>query len=140
MARDSSLYVRRAVVSRLKAEAAVAAIVASRVYGLSPPATPTWPFVKMQPPTAVPLRATGLDGTRIAFRVSGFAKGADETEASILAQAIGSCLDGLTVPLSDAPWPARLSHINWRSTDIFRDPEEATGFHASLVFDATVTS
>ena len=140
MARDSSLYVRRAVISRLKAEAAVAAIVASRVYGLSPPATPTWPFVKMQPPTATPFRATGLDGARIAFRVSGFAKGPDETEASILGEAIAMCLDGLSVALTDAPYPARLTDTQWTGTQTIRDPEEATGWHAFVSFEATVTS
>lgn len=140
MARDSRLYVRRAVVSRLKAEAAVAQIVAARVYGLAPPAGPTWPFVKMQPATAVPMRATCLDGARIAFRVSAFAKGPDETTAELLAQAVGSALDGLSVPLSDAPWPARLSSIRWLSTQTIQDPEEATGWHAILSFEATVTS
>lgn len=140
MARDASLYVRRAVASRLKAEAAVAAIVAARVYGLSPPAGPTWPFVKMQPPTTTPMRATGLDGSRIAFRVSGFAKGPDEGEAAILADAIAGCLDGLSVPLADAPWPARLTDIKWTGTQIIPDPEEASAWHAITSFEATVTS
>ena len=140
MARDSSLYVRRAVVSRLKAEAAVSALVADRVYGLSPPSTPAWPFVKMQPPTSIPLRATGLDGARIAFRVSGFAKGPDESEAAVLADAIAGCLDGLSVPLYDAPYSARLTDVRWLSTQIIRDPEESTGWHAFASFEATITS
>lgn len=140
MAKDAALYVRRAVVSTLKAEAAVADIVASRVYGLNPPATPTWPFVKMQPPTSTPIRATGLDGSRIAFRVSGFAKGPDESEAAILADAIAGCLDGQSLPLPDAPWPARLTDIRWTGTQIIPDAEEASAWHAFLNFEATVTS
>lgn len=140
MAKDASLYVRRAVVSRLKAEAAVADIVASRVYGLAPPAGPTWPFVKMQPASSVPMRATCLDGSRIAFRVSGFAKGPDETNAAILGEAIAMCLDGLSVPLSDAPYPARLTSIRWLGTQTIPDPEEASAWHAIVSFEATVTS
>lgn len=140
MARDASLYVRRAVVSALKAEAAVADIVAARVYGLSPPANPDWPFVKMQPPTTTPMRATGLDGSRIAFRVSGFVKGPDEAEAAVLADAIAGCLDGMSVPMSDAPWPARLTDIRWTGTQVIQDPEEASGWHAIVSFEATVTS
>lgn len=94
----------------------------------------------MQPPSSVPMRATGLDGSRVAFRVSGFSKGPDETEAAVLADAIAGCLDGLSVPLADAPWPARLTDIKWLSTQIIRDPEEATGWHAIVSFEATVTS
>lgn len=140
MAKDASLYVRRAVVSTLKAEAAVAAIVADRVFGLAPPATPTWPFVKMQPPSTTPMRATGLDGSRIAFRVSGFAKGPDEREAAVLADAIAGCLDGLSVPLPDAPWPARLTDIKWTLCQIVPDPAESSAWHAIVSFEATVTS
>lgn len=140
MARDASLWVRKALVSALKADAEVSGIVSSRVYGQSPPADPTWPFTKLQPLTVVPMRATCLDGSRYTIRVSGFAKGPDETVAATLGAAVSTCLDGRSIALPDAPWPARINSVRWTGTDIIRDPEEATGWHAIVAFEATVTA
>ncbi|MBI1682387.1 DUF3168 domain-containing protein [Caulobacter hibisci] len=140
MARDASLWVRKALQSAQKADAAVAAIVGARVYGQNPPADPVWPFTKLPPLTVVPMRATGLDGTRYSIRISGFAKGVDDTEAALLGGAISACLDGRSIALTEAPWPARLTDIRWTGTDIIRDPAEATGWHAIVAFEGVVTA
>jgi len=140
VARDASLWVRKALVSALKADAGVSGVVGARVYGQNPPADPTWPFTKLQPLTVVPMRATCLDGTRYTIRVSGFAKGADETAVATLGAAVSACLDGRSIALPGAPWPARLTDIRWTGTDIIRDPEEATGWHAIVAFEGVVTA
>ena len=139
MAKDASLYVRKAIITRLKRTPAVSAIVGQRVHGQAAPAKATWPFVRYGAATVVPLRATCLDGSTISMTVHAFCKGADDTEASTLAAAIADSLDGQSIPLT-APDPARLSNGRWTSTITMRDGAEATGWHAVINLEGRVVS
>lgn len=137
--RDSSLYVRKAVVAAQKAHAGVSAIVGDRAYGPKPPALPTWPFTRYGVSIAQPRRATGLKGNIIDFVVHAFAKGEDETTVMELADQVVLCLDGRTMPLGTS-YPAKLQDISWVSTVPIQDSEEATGWHAAVRFEARVSS
>ena len=139
MAKDSRLYVRRAVVGHLKDDAGYNELAGNRFYGPNPPPMPTWPFGRYGTATVVPLRATCLDGARISFTLHAFAKGEDESAVDELAAAIVASLDGVSLPL-EAPYPARLSNVRWTATTTIRDSDEATGWHAIISMEATVTS
>lgn len=138
MARDSSLYLRKAVVAALKADAGVSAIVAARSYGPNPPAEPTWPFNRYGFPVTTPLRATCMDGARISFIVHGFAKGDDETGCSELGAANARALDRKTLTLGGG-YPAK-ALVRWTGNQIIRDSDEATGWHCIGSFEARVVS
>lgn len=143
MARDSSLHVRRAVISRLKADAAVSAIVGDRVFAVAS-AEPTWPFVRYGVAVALPRRASCLDGARLSLSLHAFAKDSDDVDGldqvQELAAAIASALDGASVDLADAPYDARLYDIAWLTTQTIEDSEEASAFHAIVQLEASVSS
>lgn len=142
MARDASLYVRRAVITAWKRDAAVAAIVGARVLAVAE-SEPVWPFVRYGPALALPKRATGLDGSRLALTGHAFAKDSDTVDGldqvQLLAAAMTACLEGRTFALG-APWPAKIYDISWTSTQTIEDSEEASAFHAIVNLEALVSS
>lgn len=133
------MAVRKAVVSHVKDDAGVTEIIGERFYGPNPPPQPEWPFGRYGAAVVTPLRATCLDGARIAMTVHAFAKGEDESEVCELAAALVAALDGVSLPL-DLPYPARLYSVRWTSTQTIRDSEEATGWHAIINLEGRVSS
>lgn len=139
MARDSSLPVRKAIISTLKADADLTALVpVARIYGVEPPANPTWPFTRYGFASQLPLRASCMDGATIVGSVHAFAKGPGEDAVSAIAAAIARALDGKVLTLS-TPYPAT-AHITWTGSQILRDTDEAAAYHAVVNFEASVAS
>lgn len=135
MAKDSSLYIRRALVSALKS----AGLAGGRVYGPAPPANPTWPFIRVGSAETTPLQAQCLDGNTFDVTIHTFDKGADETGCSELNRAVARILDkrGRTL---DAPYPATISRIRWQRSQIIRDTAEASAWHGLVSFSGSVSS
>jgi hypothetical protein len=141
MGKDASLYVRRAVLTRLKDPGSASRkIVGERSYGPSPPAEPTFPFNRYGVPTTAPYRATGMDGSQVRFAISAFAKGTDDGAVASQAAAIVADLEGATLPLVEAPFPAKLSDITWIGTEAFEDGATPDAWHARVRFVGTVVS
>lgn len=134
-ANDSALYIRRALVTALRA----AGIADSRVYGPSPPALPDWPFVLVGNSETTPLRAQCLEGATFDLVVHTFDKGPDESGCAELNRAVVSELDGKGRPL-DAPFPARIRRMVWLRSQIIRDTEEASAWHGLVTFQGSVSS
>jgi hypothetical protein len=105
-------------------------------------AEPTFPFGRYGSPTSTPLRATGLDGSRIAITLHGFAKGSDDGAVAGLAGAIVGDLEGLTLDLQPhgAPWPAKLADLAWEGTTYLEDTSEPNAWHAVIRMAGTVVS
>jgi len=140
MSRDSTLPVRKAILRALKVDAAVKALVpASRIYPPQTPATPTWPFIRFGIATALPLRASGMDGSTIIVAVHAFAKGPGEDSAALIAAAIGKALDGATLNLPDASYPAT-AHVTTTGSQLLRDTEEAGAWHGVVNIEVAVAS
>ncbi|BEV00075.1 DUF3168 domain-containing protein [Novosphingobium olei] len=64
--------VRRALLTRLKADAALVAAVSKA--SINPLGVPTWPFVILRAPRTRRLRATGVNAGTVAFDIHAFAR------------------------------------------------------------------
>lgn len=130
-ARDAMLPVRRAVLATLKSDSDLTALVpAARIYPQSPPAQPTWPFIRYGAPSNVPRRGACLDGCDVSVAVHGFSKGIDaEDNAARIGAAIARALEGKKVDLA----PGRGSII-WRGSQLLQDGDEAGAYHVVVNF------
>ncbi len=142
MARDLSLALRKAIVAALEDSAAVTAIVpVERIHAVEPPGEPPWPFIRYGLVAPAPFRASGLDGTRLALALHGFARGPQEDAVAELGAAIAAALDGgdgkgRVLPLEVDP-PAT-AHVAWTGGRLLRDGEEAGAYHIVVGFEAVV--
>lgn len=134
MATGLQILVRKALLSTLKADAPLIAIVpAASIFSQRVPDKPAWPFIKLGPPSTTPLRATGVRGGVVTVGVHAFARprlsGETEVEtAEDYAGRIGSAIeaalqntriDGVTVKIG-----VKLSDIR-----LLVDGAEADAFH-----------
>jgi hypothetical protein len=135
MAIDSTIAVRRAILTLLKNDVRTSGIVpATRWYPMVAPATPTWPFGLYGVSSPLPVRATCLDGSEIATSIHGFAKArlnsagamfeTAEDHCGRLAAAIAAVLDGRRVEL-----PNGYARIRWTGSQLLIDRDEADAFH-----------
>lgn len=133
MAIDSTIPIRRGVLTLLKADAGVTAIVAARSYPQTTPGKPIFPFIRMGAPLALPTRGACFDGTDSTFAVHGFAKDrivasraveTAEDYAGRLGAAIAAALDQRIITLSNGR-----ARIQWTGGQLLMDPDEAACFH-----------
>ena len=149
MARDSSPYLRPAVVAAWKAYAPLVALVpAARIYPPQRPPNVVWPFAAYGVPTSRPFLASCLDGSTIDFAGHAYAEttgtGTGTVQGEVLASDIaGAMVAALGLPIDLAPfgcpWPA-VAHVTWQQTQVIQDGNEADRFHAIVAFEATVSS
>lgn len=151
MARDSSLYVRRAVLAAWKGYAPLLALVpAARIYPPQRPPNVAWPFVGFGVTTGTPFGASCLDGCTVAFAGHAYAEtttaGGATIEGEPQANEIaGAMVDALATPLNlaaapaNCPYPAT-AHVTWTGTQVIQDGSEADRFHAVVSFTVTVSS
>lgn len=136
MARDTSLPLRQAVVTALRADTSLTALVpAERNYGMRSPATLTWPFTRYGSPDALPFRAQCIDGATIGFTVHAFSKQTFEDECANINAAVSASLDGKVLDLGGLK-----AHVVWRGSQIIPDAAEADAYHGVNSFEATVVS
>lgn len=134
MSRDHSLSLRRAVVDFLKTTP-VDALVDGRIYGTQPPALPGLPFIRMGLPTPAAYEAQGWSGSEQAFVVHVFTKSDGDSLVSEIAAAVVSELSAFVMPGSLAA-----NAFDWSRTEVVRDNDEASAYHAIITFDATVVA
>jgi hypothetical protein len=156
VARDSSPYIRQAVVARLKgAVVAGEPIAAAQIWPQKAPADAPYEKLQYGQPVTTPFIAGCLDGSTTVFAVHSFAETtgtgddtvAGERRAHDLAAWAASVLGGddehaVTLDLqaeSDCPYPATV-HLEWTGTQVFSDGLGADAFHGIATFSATVTS
>lgn len=134
MAIDSSLEARRAVLTIMKADSALLALVAkTSIYPQRTDPTPAWPFIRCGSPSVVPVRAACVDGGNLTMAVHGFAKPrmqgqtmaeTAEDRASRIGSAIARALDRQKVAIAGGTLA-----ITWQGSQLLQDPEEADAFH-----------
>lgn len=139
MAKDTSLPLRQAVITTLRTDSDLTALVPSeRVYGMSTPATTEWPFSRYGSPDSLPFRGQCIDGATITFSVHSFSKAEFEDECAQINAAVSAALDRKTLEL-DSPVGAK-AHVTWRGSQIVPDPTEASAWHGINRFEATIAS
>lgn len=150
MARNSSIYVRRAGLVLLKGDAALAAIVGDRVYPPQRPADPQWPFVAWGVPIVGRFEASCMDGNENDFAVHAYAETdgtggstvSGEERATEIADRVATVLAGageIDLATYGCPYPAT-AYFTWQQTEVIQDGLEADAFHAIVSMRANVVS
>lgn len=131
-ANDSSLYVRRALVSGL-------AGLGVPVFGPSAGANSPVPRIQVGAVESEPFRSQCIEGSVFNVTIHSFHNGPDEQGVSDLNALVAERLDGIGRPL-DAPYQARISQIRWLRSQIIRDTGDATTWHGVVSFRGTVVA
>ncbi len=130
---DSALELQKAIVATLKADAAVNAIIAGRIYD-AVPQNAALPYVSLGPFDLVPEVGDCIDGATMFIQLDGWAAGPDTVQVKRLGAAIAAALDEATLTL-DAP--QRLVEMTLERTQYLRDPDGITAHAAMTIRAAT---
>lgn len=134
MANDSTLAVRRGVLTLLKADIAVAAIVPPAQIYTQVVSNPEWPFIRYGAPSALPIRAACLDGVEVNVAIHAFARSLQEGGATVetaedraarIGAAVARALDGRRFDLING-----YARVTWTGGRLLVDRAEATAFHS----------
>lgn len=129
-----SLFLRRAIVTHLRADSALVALgspaLAERIYGPRSPGTLTWPFVRVNVSDEGPLRK----GTTIRVTVHAFSKAQFDDEVSSINAALTASLEDEVLTLS----PGYTAYMRWLGSQVIPDAAEADAYHGVNSFDATI--
>lgn len=144
MAGDLIRPVRRAVLTRLKGDAGVTALVpAASLFPSTTPAERPWPFGRLDGFRSTPIDLSCTAGAAVAFASHFFARarvvnGAEvetaEDFASRIASAAKLALHNRRLPIEGGA----SALVRVRSVQLLQDGEEASAYHAILACDARV--
>lgn len=131
-----------AVVTRLKADAAVSALVGTKVYDRVPQkpngqADVASPYLSLGPSTEVPDDADCIDGVEVTFQIDAWSWGAGEAFGSAqvrkIARAVRRSLHDAEINLTTNA----LVTLRHELTRVMRDPDGVTN-HAAMQFTAVI--
>jgi len=119
---DPSLELQKAIVARLKADAAVNAIIAGRIYDAVPDGA-LKPYVSFGAFQMLPEHGDCLDGGEAFVTLDAWAVGPQTVQVKSLGAAVAKALDRAPLTL-DAP--QRLVEMSIEQTQYMRDPDGLT--------------
>ncbi len=125
-----SLEIQGAIVARLKATAAVTALVGTRIYDLVP-AGATFPYITLGEGDETSDDVDCIDGFEISLDIDVWSRKPGFPEAKQIANEIRLALKEPPLAIGDNA----LVYFNHRQTRTFRDPDGLTS-HAVLTFEA----
>lgn len=125
-----SLEIQGAIVARLKATAAVTALVGTRVYD-SVPAGATFPYITLGEGDETSDDVDCVNGFEISLDIDVWSGSPGFPEAKRISNEIRNALKDPPLSISDNA----LVYFNHRQTRTFRDPDGVTS-HAVLTFEA----
>lgn len=127
---DHWLTVRKAWVAHLITLQPIAGLVpTAKIWGENPPAEIAWPFIRIGMEITTPFLATGWSGSSHRLTTHAFDKSGDTNNISRIAAAIveaGHTFSIATLDLVD--W-------QWVNTNVIRDTDEKSAWHAIIDFD-----
>lgn len=130
---NPALQLREAIVTILKADAGLLALVtAGSIYGEYPGAQPERPFVRYGEDDAAPARSTCWEGAVVAFPVHAFSADKFTDEVKGLNAAIVTALDGKVITLEGGS----KATILWQRSQVLRDGADPNAFHGFNQFEA----
>jgi hypothetical protein len=127
-----SLELQGVIVSRLKAESGVRALVVDRVYD-NVPADAGFPRITLGSTDETSDDAECIEGLAISFQIDCWSQAVGFPEARKMSDAVRRALHEADLTLTDNA----LVTIAHRQTRVFRDPDGLTS-HAAMTFDAFV--
>ncbi|MHC5307511.1 DUF3168 domain-containing protein [Bartonella sp. LJL80] len=135
MAADLSLAIKGSVINQLMGDGDLMAIVQDRIYGLSAPANPTFPFIKYGSAISTPYDATCWTGSSVRVTLHAFAESTDEMAGEDAAYLIAGLIQKA---MSDyVPDDIDIIESEWLQTNVIRDGDEADRYHAIIEFQIT---
>lgn len=96
---DDTLAVQAAVVARLRADAAVAALVGARVYD-EPPGATTFPYLSIGPVLGQPFEAIGVDGWECSVTVDSWSRNVGAAPLRAIMAVVYACLHNATLSVA----------------------------------------
>lgn len=137
MPTDLSRPLKAAIINHLAATAGVTALVpATRIYAMTPPAKPVWPFIRYGSPITSGFEASCWDGSSTRVTIHAFAEtktgSAGEDAALDIAAAIVKAMDSFD------PTDLGVVECEWVQTNCIKDSDEADQWHAFAEFNVTV--
>lgn len=124
----------------MKADADLTAVVgADSIYPQSTPAMPTFPFIKYGAPSALPRKASCVDGVSLIVAIHSFSKGrvsgtqpveSAEDHAARISATVASVLDGRRLDLGEGV----IAKVRWTGSQLLADPEESSSYHGVANF------
>jgi uncharacterized protein DUF3168 len=147
MTRDFLLPVREAILTALKSNDALTALVpADRIYPPKTPTTPSWPFIRYGAASDLPWKSAGEDGQRILTAVHCFARATDDEpdgedlagriKAAVAEQMDGPAGKGFSIEL-DGGFRAVAQVQGGR---VIRDGDEADDWHGLVDLEVVVSA
>lgn len=133
---DYSDELRRMIISTLKANAGVSAIVGNRVND-QVYVNPIWPFIRYGLPESGKFEASRWDGSEHSLTLHSFAKGPGTTNIARLNKAVVAALDGVDPLTIDT---LSLLSIDWVRTQVINDTSELGAYHGIIEFTAQVVA
>lgn len=138
---DPSLELQGAIVARLRADAAVSAIVADRVYDRVPATritnglvTPgTFPYISFGPEQIIAEDAECITGSEVILQLDCWSRAVGRVEVKRLADAVRRSLDEAELPITTNA----LVLFEFDGSRVFTDPDGLTS-HAVLTFRSIV--
>lgn len=131
---DYTLEIRKAVMAHLIGGAVAIGVPAARIYGVQPPANPTWPLIRYGLPITTPYENSCGEGTEARVTIHVFARGDDEEPCATIGKAVVARMSALGsisgLSLIDN------THV---SSQILRDSDEAGEYHGVIEFRLIVT-
>lgn len=127
-----SLELQGVIVSRLKADATLAALIGGRVYD-NVPSNPTFPYISLGATDETSDDADCITALSISFQVDCWSRAVGFPEARKVADAVRRSLHEASLTLTSNA----LVSIQHRQTRVFRDPDGLTN-QAVLTFDIFV--
>lgn len=124
---------KEAIISKLKADENLAAVVGTRVYGEVQPDPVTWPFVRYGLPNDTAFRADGWSGKDHSVTLHSFAKGRGSREVNHLNGLISDALDEIELDISAV---AGVVSLQLENVQVIHDNAESSGYHGIISFRA----
>jgi hypothetical protein len=118
---DPSLNLQAAIVSRLKNDAGVTAVVGQRIYD-EVPANPTFPYISIGDNQVLPDDADCIDGTEIFWQLDGWARDPHFPTVKQISQAVVAAMHNL--PLTITGYNNIICELN--TVNYLHDPDGIT--------------
>ncbi|MFC0243673.1 DUF3168 domain-containing protein [Rhodopseudomonas telluris] len=131
---DPSYELQAALVAALKADAALSALIAGRIYD-AVPTDAVFPYVSLGPCQVLPMRAGCIDGAEVYPQIDVWSRAVGFPECKRIAKALVAALDDQDLAVSDH----HTVLFDHQSTNYLRDPDGKTS-HAAILFHGSFTS
>ena len=96
---DPSLELQAAIVSKLKNDSGVQAVVGQRIYD-EVPSNPTFPYISIGDNQVLPDKSDCIDGTEIFWQLDGWARDPTYPRTKSISKAVVAALDDATITVS----------------------------------------